>query len=88
MDKTIFLNMDAEKKIRRAYKARKKTIVLDGRTFTIKRRDRKVTFVSGGEERKATEKWLVLNPADGSQLPSGQIELTDGCNLRTALNRD
>jgi hypothetical protein len=85
MEKSNFLNEKAQKAIRQAYRAHKKTIVLDGREFTITRRDRQVTFMSGGKQVKTTEKWLCLNPANGDLIPCGQIELTDMCNRRTQL---
>jgi hypothetical protein len=83
--KTIFMSNEVQKKIRKAYRARQKTIGIGAHTYTIKLLVRKVSYESGGETHQATEKWLVLNRADGSHLPSGQIELTDGCNLRTQM---
>ena len=78
------LEQKTQDAIRKHYKAGHRTVVLKGQKFTIKRRDRKVSFATGGKQVKRTESWLQINPVNApSGLPMGQIELKPMGNLRS-----
>lgn len=90
MTKTVtgidFLEQKVQDKIRKAHRAGRKSVTIDGTKLTIKRKTRKVSYETtvNGEKKqvKRTESWLVLN-ADGKSLPAGQIELKNNGNLRS-----
>jgi len=79
--------------IRLAAKRGKRSIVINGRKFSIEIYNRDVSFQTGGTIGKGgvktgakttsrTERWLRVKPANGDQVPMCCIETISGRNLR------
>lgn len=85
MTKDILTDHKTREAVRKAYRAGRKTIEIDGRKMTITRKDKNVVFNAGGEQHRRKESWLVLKPADGKLVPIIQIELKNGANLRSSV---
>lgn len=69
--KTLINDDKMCEKIRKLYRAGRKSILIEGVKHSIKRLDRKVTFVvtnKKGEKQeiKRTETWLTISPVKGS----------------------
>jgi hypothetical protein len=77
------LKEDQADKIRATFRRGRKDILIDGRKFSITKRTKRVSFLEGGEPKHQIENWLIIKPADGSMLPTAQIELTDQGNSRS-----
>lgn len=57
-----------KKAIQDAHAKGKRTVMIDGVKFAIRKDVREVQFTSGGEQHKRKETWLVAQPADGRRL--------------------
>jgi hypothetical protein len=82
--------------IRRAWKAGKRTVTIDGVELKIKRVDRTVQFTTGaqygkmdtGTHHKRKESWLVASPMDKRKVvPLYNVEYEPGKNFRSAMAR-
>jgi hypothetical protein len=68
-------------KIRKSWNRGQRSIILDGRRFTIRLQVHK--YKDPETQQRRTEKWLSVSPMDGGILPVANIELKHLGNLRS-----
>ena len=79
----VLSNREQADKVRAAYKRGRRTIEIEGRSFSISLTSEKKSFHVAGEQRSQIESWLLLSPTNGDLVPFLSLELKDGGNARS-----